>query len=60
MIIVTDKDIGRRVRYTDYNLRDRIEEGIITSFNDHYILVNYSKNPNSGGSATDPRDLEYI
>lgn len=49
---LTANDIGRKV----VNLQK--DEGLITSFNDTYIFVDYQ---NVGrGQATSPRDLNFI
>ena len=55
IIKVTDKDIGRKVIYDPGY---KIEEGIITSFNDTYVFVRYGSDTNS--KATYYRDLRYL
>ncbi len=49
---LTAADIGRKVVYLQK------DEGLITSFNDTYIFVDYQ---NVGrGQATSPRDLNFV
>lgn len=55
IIKLTKKDIGRKVIYDSGY---KIEEGVITSFNDKYVFVRY-------GSAIHPqptyyRDLRFL
>jgi hypothetical protein len=56
MIDPTPADIGRRVIYRDLSGR-KIEEGTISSFNDHYVFVRYGSG--STAAATSRRDLEW-
>lgn len=51
----TEKDIGRKVIYTDRT--GRKEEGIITSFNKWYIFVRY--NGDNHSKATNRSVLEF-
>lgn len=61
MIHPTTTDIGRRVIYRDWcggNLRGaKIEEGVITSFNDSYVFVRYGTGCTSAATSRD--DLEW-
>lgn len=65
MINPTDADIGRRVLYINYATKDRLlagkdytpTVGVITSMNEHYVFVRYSKSSTS--QATARRDLEW-
>ena len=51
-------DIDRKVVYLPSAKYGQLEEGRITSFNDHFVFVDYS---NSGrGVATNPFDLEFL
>lgn len=60
MINPTEADIGRKVIYTpmcapaESNWR---EEGVITSFNEHYVFVRYDRQTTS--AATARCDLEW-
>jgi hypothetical protein len=56
-IIPTSNDIGRKVIYKDYGGFGKIEEGVITSFNDHYVFVDYTGT--GRGAATNKDDLEW-
>lgn len=56
MKMPTEKDIGRKVVYRNHG--GKVEEGFITSFNDHYVFVRYGTGSTS--AATDPKDLEFI
>lgn len=57
MISPTNEDIGRKVIYRDFSGRGKIEEGVITSFNDYYVFVRYGANTTS--AATSRGDLEW-
>lgn len=61
MIHPTAEDIGRKVIYRDWcggNLRGaKIEEGVITSFNDSFVFVRYGTGSTS--AATSREDLEW-
>ena len=59
MIKPTKADIGRHVIYTPYGDYEhkKIEEGVITSFNDKVVFVRYGSGSTS--AATDPADLEF-
>jgi hypothetical protein len=52
------EDIGRRVIYRDLGGRGKIEEGVITSFNDYTVFVCYHA-PGSTSAATAREDLEW-
>ena len=59
MIIPTQADIGRKVIYRERgdHAGRKVEEGILTSFNESYAFVRY------GGvtsAATDYADLEWM
>ena len=54
MIEPKSDDVGRTVIYRPW---DRPEEGVITSFNDHYIFVRYGADKNS--KATRREDLKW-
>ena len=58
MINPTEADIGRRVVYRRYPHYCKTEEGVITSFNDHYVFVSYGGQCTS--QATARENLEYI
>lgn len=53
-------DIGRKVIYTPYGAyKDKkIEEGVLTSFNDKYAFVRYGTSVR--GVATDFNDLDFL
>lgn len=53
---LTERDKGRRVLY---HPRDffHAENGTITSWNEQWVFVQYSKD---GSRATDPRDLDFV
>jgi len=55
---LTIADIKRQVIYTPFKGCDEEEEGIITSFNDKYIFVDYGRNCGRG-TATSPNDLRF-
>ena len=58
MIRPTKNDIGRAVVYTGNRYPGgKTEEGIITSFNDHSVFVQYRADWHS--KATSPADLEW-
>ena len=54
MIKPTDADVGRHVIYTPYGDYEnkKIEEGVITSYNDKVVFVRYGRGSTS--AATDP------
>lgn len=54
-IIVTKEDVGRKVIYDPGY---KTEEGVITSFNDHYVFVRYGSDVQS--KATNYSDLKYV
>lgn len=59
MIQPTEDDVGRRVVYRepgDFRGR-KIDEGTLTSFNDHYAFVRYS---GVTSAATSFEDLEWL
>ena len=57
MIKPTDSDIGRKVIYTGNRYPGgAIEEGVITSFNDHSVFVRYGA---QCSQATARSDLEW-
>jgi len=53
---LTESDKGKEVRYTSYG-REIVEYGVITSWNDQYVFVEYLGERHS--KATDPRTLEF-
>lgn len=55
-IVVTDADIGRRVKYGSFFSEE--DYGIVTSYNSDYVFVAYSDNKTS--QATNRGDLEYV
>jgi hypothetical protein len=55
MIKPTVEDVGRMVIYRDMGA-GKIEEGAITSFNDHYVFVRYR---GITSAATRREDLEW-
>ena len=57
MIKPTEADIGRKVIYKDRS-GSKVEEGTITSFNDHCVFVRYGNGSTSAG--TDRKDLEWM
>ncbi len=61
MINISDlkpEDKNRKVVYKPSHSSGSLEEGRITSWNDHYIFVDYS---NVGrGNATSPDKLEFV
>ncbi len=54
MIKVTEKDIGRKVIYSEGNYK---EYGVITSFNEIVVFVRYGTNQTS--QSTRREDLQY-
>ena len=59
MIDPTEADIGRGVIYTGNRYPGgKLEEGVITLFNEHCVFVRYRGD--IGSKATDRRDLEWI
>lgn len=56
MINPAEADIGRKVIYRDLGGRGTIEEGVITSFNAHYVFVRYG---GETSAATCRGDLEW-
>jgi hypothetical protein len=59
MIEPTQEDIGRKVIYTGNRYPGGlIEEGVITSFNEHAVFVRYGKEV--GSKATSREDLEWL
>lgn len=59
MIDPAPNDIGRAVVYTgNRHPGGKLEEGVITSFNDHCVFVRYGADKHSKG--TDRRDLEWV
>lgn len=53
---LTSDDIGRLVVYENH-YANKLEEGVITSWNDEYIFVRYGADKHS--KATYPQDLRY-
>jgi len=59
MISPTTKDIGRSVVYTGNRYPGgKLEEGVITSFNDSCVFVRYGADKGSKG--TSRQDLEWV
>lgn len=59
MINPTRDDIGRKVIYTGNRYPGgQPEEGVITSFNDRYVLVRYGAK--FGSESTSREDLEWF
>lgn len=59
MISPTEYDVGRKVIYTGNRYPGgKLEEGVITSFNDHSVFVRYGSDYGSKGSARE--DLEWV
>jgi hypothetical protein len=58
MIEPTKSDIGRAVIYTGISLAAKLEEGVITSFNDYAVFVRYGADKYSKG--TSRADLEWV
>ena len=59
MIEPTQADIGRKVVYTGNRAwNGPIEEGVISSFNDHCVFVRYGAQTTSKGTARE--DLEWM
>lgn len=56
MIEPTEQDIGRKVIYRDLGGWGKIEEGLITSFNEHWVFVRYH---GITSAATARSDLEW-
>ena len=54
---LTEEDVGKKVIYQNVEMEPK-EEGIITSWNDHYIFVRYGSDV--GSKATYPRDLQFV
>ena len=57
MICPTSNDIGRAVVYTG-NYNGPLEDGVITSFNDHAVFVRYKDSQTS--KATSRNDLIWL
>ncbi len=57
MIDPTKDDVGRKVVYTG-NYNGPLEEGVITSFNDHCVFVRYGSQVTSRASSR--VDLRWI
>jgi hypothetical protein len=58
MIVPTKDDIGRAVIYTGNRYPGgELEEGVITSFNDHTVFVRYGADKHSKGTLR--TDLEW-
>ncbi len=57
MIEPTKVDIGRKVNYQAGHPGAPVEQGIITSFNDHYVFVRYGAKTTS--EATSREDLNW-
>ena len=53
-----ESDKGRGVVYTDGV--GNLEQGVITSWNDMYIFVNYGSHCMGRGIATRPEDLNFM
>jgi hypothetical protein len=59
MIEPTSADIGRAVVYTGNRYPGgKLEEGVITSFNDYRVFVRYGSDKNSKSTARE--DLEWL
>lgn len=59
MIDPTEQDIGRKVVYTGNRYAGgKLEEGVITSFNNYGIFVRYGSQTTS--QSTSREDLEWI
>ena len=59
MIEPTQDDVGRAVVYTGNRYPGgKLEEGVITSFNDHRVFVRYGSDKAS--KATSRQDLEWL
>ncbi len=59
MIEPTQSDIGREVVYTGNRYPGgKLEEGVITSFNAHWVFVRYGTD--YGSKATSRADLEWV
>lgn len=59
MIEPTKDDIGRKVIYTGNRYPGgKVEEGVITSFNDYCVFVRYGSDYGSKG--TSRQDLEWV
>ncbi len=57
MINPTTDDLGRKVIYHSPG-GDKVEEGVITSFNDRFVFVRYGSNTTS--AATRREDLTWV
>jgi hypothetical protein len=57
MIEPTETDIGRAVVYGHRYPGSKLEEGVITSFNDYAVFVRYGADKGSKGTAR--ADLEW-
>lgn len=59
MVDPTEADIGRYVIYTGNRYPgEKVEEGVITSFNSHCVFVRYGADKHSKG--TSRQDLEWV
>lgn len=55
----TPTDVGRKVVYTGNRYPGgRLEEGVITSFNEHSVFVRYGGD--TGSKGTSREDLEWL
>ncbi len=60
MINPTEKDIGRGVVYQAGHPGAEREDGVITSFNEHFVFVRYRhQHPSSYGQPTKREDLNW-
>jgi hypothetical protein len=59
MIEPTEADIGRKVIYRDLGGRGKVEEGVITSFNDRLVFVRYGSKFGSEATARDDLVWSY-
>ena len=55
LVDLKNSDVGRNVIYTAHH--GEREEGVISSWNDHYVFVRYGRG--STAAATDPDQLEF-
>lgn len=58
MIHPTQDDIGRKVVYRARHPGAELQEGVITSFNDHCVFVRYGAGTTSAGTRRE--DLEWM
>ena len=61
MIEPTEKDIGRAVVYDPGYPEAELQDGVITSYNEHTVFVRYAnQHPGANGQGTNREDLHWL